>query len=144
MSTPVSERGRSREIARHILARDAGGAAEVERLGVALERTFTRVSANMRRSVGEDGFAALLARAVLTTELDESVLNVIPREDAMGIDLDIAGAVAAHGAGAVAASLESLLAGLIDIISDLIGEDMARNLLDHDGAPRKPGGSGRR
>jgi len=144
MSTPVSERGNSREIARQMLERDASGAAEVDRLGDALERTFTRVSGNIRRSVGEDGYAALLARAVATIESDELVLTVIPRSDALAVDVDIATAVEAHGVRAVGASLESLLAALIDILSDLIGEDMARTLLDHDASPQRPGKPGRR
>jgi hypothetical protein len=131
-------------MARQMLDRDAAGAIEVERLGLALERTFTRVSGNIRRSVGEDGYAALLARAVATTESDESVLIVIARADAMGVDLDIATAVEAHGVGAVDASLESLLASFVDILRDLIGEDMAKTLLDHDGSPQRPAGPGRR
>ena len=143
MSTPGSERGSSREIARKMLERDAAGAAP-DRLGDALERTFTRVSGNIRRSVGEDGYAALIARAAVTTISDERVLTVIPRPDATGIDIDIATAVEAHGVQAVGASLESLLAALVDILSDLIGEDMARTLLDHDGSPQRPAESGRR
>jgi hypothetical protein len=131
-------------MARRMLDRDAAGATEAERLSLALERTFARVSGNIRRSVGEDGYAALLARAVVTTESDESVLVVIARADAMGVDLDIATAVEAHGVRAVDASLESLLASLVDILSDLVGEDMARNLLDHDGSPQRPGKPGRR
>ena len=143
MSTPGSERGSSREIARQMLERDAASATS-ERLGDALERTFTRVSANIRRSVGEDGYAALIARAAVTTISDERVLTVIPRPDAMGIDIDIATAVEAHGVLTVGASLESLLAAIVDILSDLIGEDMARTLLDHDGSPQRPAEPGRR
>ena len=144
MSTPVSDRGSSREIARRMLERDAAGATEVEPLGAALERTFTRVSTNIRRSVGEDGYAALLARAVVTAISDEPALTVIPRSDAMGVEVDIATAVEAHGVRAVGASLESLLATLVDILSDLIGEDMARTLLDHDVLPQRPAGPVRR
>ena len=144
MSTLGSERGSSREIARQMLERDAAGATAVERPGDALERTFTRVSGNIRRSVGEDGYAALIARAAVTTISDERVLTVIPRPDAMGIDIDIATAVETHGVHAVGASLESLLSALVDILSDLIGEDMARTLLDHDGSPQRPAEPGRR
>jgi len=126
-----------------MLERDAAGAAP-DRLGDALERTFTRVSGNIRRSVGEDRYAALIARAAATSISDERVLTGIPRPDAMGIDIDIATAVEAHGVLAVGASLESLLSALVDILSDLIGEDMARALLDHDGSPQRPAEPGRR
>jgi hypothetical protein len=131
-------------MARQILERDAAGATEAEPQTDALQRTFTRVSRNIRRSVGEDGYAALLARAVVTIESDEPTLTVVPRADAMGIDLDIAAAVETHGVFAVRASLESVLAALADILSALIGDDMARTLLDHDGSPHRPDGPGRR
>jgi len=144
MSTLISEMGSSREIARQILEREAAGATEVDGLGDALERTFTRVSRNIRCSVGDDGYAALLARAVVTTAPDEPVLPVIPRSDAKGVDLDIPTAVKAHGVHAVRAYLESLLAALVGILSDLIGEDMARMLLDPDRSPRSPRRLGRR
>ena len=127
-----------------MLERDVAGATEGEPLGAALERTFARVSGNIRRTVGEDGYAALLARALVTTASNETVLSVIPRLDATGVDLDIASAVETHGVSGAGASLESLLAALVDILSDLIGEDMARTLLDHDASPQRPAGPARR
>jgi len=144
MSTPVSNRGSSREVARQMLERDVAGVTEGEPRGAALERTFARVSGNIRRTVGEDGYAALLARALVTTASNETVLSVIPRLDATGVDLDIASAVETHGVSVAGASLESLLAALVDILSDLIGEDMARTLLDHDASPQRPAGPARR
>ena len=111
--------------------------------GAAMQRAFARLSGNLRRSVGEDGYGALLARAA-STESEPPVLRVIPRSDATGIDLDIVGAVEGHGAVAAGAALESLIATLVDILSELIGADMARNLLDHDVSSRTTGGEERR
>lgn len=123
-------------------ADDAADAAHGD--GAAMQRAFARLSENLRRSVGEDGYGALLGRAAASTESEPPVLTVIPRSDATGIDLDIAGAIEGHGAVAAGAALESLIAELVAILSDLIGADMARNLLDHEVSPRTPGGEERR
>jgi predicted ArsR family transcriptional regulator len=48
--------------------------------------------------------------------------------------LDVVTAVQLHGAANVGAAVESLLAALLDILSDLIGADMARALVEHDGS----------
>jgi hypothetical protein len=140
MSTP--ELAKARELARELLERETAGATEVTRFGSALQRACTRVSENLRRSVGEDGYSALFARAVARTECDQPVLTDI-RADAAGVHLDVVTAVQRHGAATVRAAVESLLAALVDILSDLIGADMARSLLDHDDSPRAPAGLGR-
>jgi hypothetical protein len=142
MSTSGSARWSSREVARQLLEREAD--SDATQSGAATQRAFARLSENLRRSVGEDGYDALLVRAASSTESEPSVLNVIPRPDATGIDLDIVGAFEGHGPIAAGAAVESLIAALVDILSDLIGADMARNLLDHDGPPRTPGGEERR
>jgi hypothetical protein len=41
-------------------------------------------------------------------------------------------AVDGHGVATVRAALEALFAALVDILSDLIGTDMVRNLLIYD------------
>lgn len=145
MSTPGSARWSSREVARQMLEREADDAADsANGDGAAMQRAFARLSENLRRSVGEDGYGALLARAAASTGSEPPILSVIPRSDATGIDLDVVGAIEGHGPAAAAAALESLIAALVDILSDLIGADMARNLLDHDVSPRTPGGEERR
>ena len=127
-----------------MLERDAAGVTSVERPGDALQRTFTRASGNIRRSVGEDGYAALLARAAVTTISDEPVLTVIPRSDAMGVDLDIATAVEAHGCMPWRAAFESLLAAPRRHSQRSHWGRHGQNLLDHDGSPHRPAEPGRR
>jgi hypothetical protein len=107
--------------------------------GEAMQRSFTRVSTNLRRSIGEDGYRALLGRAIARTQSNQPVWTNLQYAGA-GIDLDVVATVDRHGASTVAAALESLVAALLDILSDLIGAEMARNLLDYDdahGAPAK-------
>jgi hypothetical protein len=141
MSTP--ELAKARELARELLERETAGATEVTRFGSALQRACTRVSENLRRSVGEDGYSALFARAVARTECEQSVLTDFRRSDTAGVHLDVVTAVQRHGAATVGVAVESLLAALLDILSDLVGADMARSLLDHDDSRRAPSGQGR-
>lgn len=141
MSTPES--AKARQLARELLEREIAGVTEAARFGSAMQRACTRVSQNLRRSVGEDGYSALFARAVARTEYDQRVLTDIRRSDAAGVHLDVANAVQRHGPATVAAAVESLLAALVDILTDLIGADMARALVDHYDSPQAPAGQGR-
>jgi hypothetical protein len=133
MTTPVSSAARA--MARQLLEHEEGGATEAG-LGATMQRASTRLADNLRSSVGEDGYSALLVRALARTESDHPVLKDMRRTDAVGIHLDVVGGVEGHGAAAVGAALESLLAALVDILSDLIGADMVRSLLDRDDLPR--------
>jgi len=142
MTSPESPA--ARELARQLLERETAGTTDMARPGAAMQRAYTRVSETLRRSVGEDGYSALLSRALARTESEQALLKEICRNDAAGIHLDVAAAVENHGAANVAAALESLLAALVEILSDLIGADMVRNLLDHDHSPQALGGRRRR
>lgn len=132
----TAESPAARAMARQLLQRDMAGATEAAGLGATMQRASTRVADDLRRSVGEDGYSALLVRALARTQSDHPVLKDIRRADAAGIHLDVIGGVEGHGAAAVGAALESLLAALVDILSDLIGADMVRSLLEHDDLPR--------
>jgi hypothetical protein len=134
------------QIARRLLAREAppGRKAEPKAIGAALERTCVRVSANLRDAMGDDGWAALFARALARTERDHPALQSIRRVDNGGIQLDgVVASIETHGAGPVTAGIEALLAALIDVLGRLIGEDMAIRLVDGDhGTPRSQKGDG--
>lgn len=99
--------------------------------GDAMQHAFSRISDNLRRSLGEDGYRALLGRAVARMQSNQPVWTNI-RYAGLGIDLDVIAAVDRHGANTVGVALESLVAALFDILSDLIGTEMARNLLEYD------------
>ena len=96
-----------------------------------MQHAFSRISDNLRRSLGEDGYRALLGRAVARMQSDQPVWTNI-RFAGLGIDLDVIAAVDRHGANTVGAALEALVAALFNILSDLIGAEMARNLLECD------------
>src|SRR5437868_11481789 len=105
------------ELARHLLERETSDTADAARAGVAMQQAYTRISENLRRSVGEDGYRALLARALARTASDQPVLKHIPLGDASGIHLDVVTAVEGHGSAAVGTALESLVAALVEILS---------------------------
>jgi hypothetical protein len=126
-------------LARELLGRGPGENGDLAKTGADMQRAFARVSDNLRRSLGEDGYRALIGRAVARTQSDQPVWTAT-RSTGLGIDLDVVVAVERHGPTIVGAALESLVAALFDILSDLIGADMARNLLDHDDARRARAG----
>jgi hypothetical protein len=139
----------SSEVARRILARDAlapGHETESptpETAIMALQQSWTRVTDALRHSMGDAGCAALLGRALARTEAAHPVLKNLGRADE-GIRLDhIAASANAHGIESVTAAIEALIGALVDILTRLIGGDMAIRLLDHDGPQSPAHGDGR-
>ena len=128
--------------ARRLVAREAAqvGDGAPAKVGAALTRTCLHVSENLRDTLGDAGWAALLARALARTEADHPALKGIRRQNEDDIDVDsVVAAVEVHGVASSTAAFEALLAALIEILSRLIGEDMAIRLLDRD-APWPPSG----
>jgi hypothetical protein len=123
----------ARDMARRLLAQETKGADQPDAVVAGIQQLCTRVSDNLRQSVGDDGYNALLARVLRRTEPEHPVLTDIRRVADSGIYLDrVSAGVESHGVAAVQAAIESLLATLIDVLAGLIGADMVLNLLDHD------------
>lgn len=117
-----------------MLAREIGAAGEPAAIGAAMHRALERVSTNLRRSVGDDGYVALVSRAITRTQAEHPLLLDIRRNGDENISRDgVVASVDAHGIPPVTAALESLLASIADLLSGLIGADMVTNLLDPDG-----------
>lgn len=128
-------------LARRLLAR--GGleeAATPADVGIALQRTCARVNQQLCDSMGDEGCAALLARALARTEVAHPALKTLRRTTDDTIDLDgVVASVEANGAAAVTAAVEALLAALMDVLTRLIGEDMAIRIIDADAPSRSNG-----
>jgi hypothetical protein len=123
----------ARDMARQLLDRATKGTDQPDAVGAAIQRLCTRVSDNLRQSVGDDGYNALVARVLRRTEPEHPVLTDIRRVGDSSIYLDrVSAGVESHGVAEVQAAIESLLATLIDVLAGLIGADMVLNLLDHD------------
>lgn len=124
----------TRALVRQLLAQEIATDKEPDAVGAAIQRLYSRVSENLRRSLGDDGRDALLERAFTRTQPQHPVLADIGRVGKAGVSLDdVVAGVNAHGIPAVTAAVESLLSTLADILGGLIGADMVMNLLDHDG-----------
>lgn len=131
MPRDVSQTAASLQIARRFLAREAVPESKADPLkaGAALQRTCSRVFDNLCDALGQDGCTALLARALARTEADHPALKTIRRLDDGSIHLDgVAASVEAHGLDAVTTAIEAFLAALVDVLSRLIGEEMAIRL----------------
>ena len=139
---PTHRNPRLLQIARGLVAREVvqGKEGKPDNAAAALQRACSGVSRNLRDSLGEDGWTALLARALARTETDYPALKNIRRLEG-GLDLDavIAG-IETHGLANVTAAIEALFAALIDILGRLIGEDMAIRLIDQDAERSRPSG----
>jgi hypothetical protein len=131
------------EIARRLIARGAesGNGGEPKSAGAALQRTCVRVAERLRDSMGEDGCNALIARALARTEGGHPALKNIRRLDEGGIYLDgVIASIETYGVVEVTASVEALLASLVDVLARLIGEDMAARIIDDTRPPSNGSG----
>jgi hypothetical protein len=135
----------ARETARRLLARELAGAGEPAAVAAAMQALCVRIAESLQRSVGKDGYDALLARVLGPAEADHPVLSELCRLDQGGIRIDhVAAGVAAHGTPVVTAALEGLIAGLLEVLGSLVGADMALNLLELDGPPSSASNNGQR
>jgi hypothetical protein len=92
--------------------------------------------------MGAAASSALLARAFARTEEAHPILKALHRRDGDSVRIDgIAASVGAHGIEAVTAAIEALLTAVIDILTRLIGEDMATRLISGDDIQRPPRGA---
>src|SRR6476646_1201774 len=79
-------------LARELLGRGPVENGELPQTGADMQRAFSRVSDNLRRSLGEDGYRALVGRAIARMESDPPVWTAT-RYAGLGIDLDVVVAV---------------------------------------------------
>jgi hypothetical protein len=128
-------------IARRVLDREATPAGDFAPEAAAI-RALTRVSDNLRTSMGKDGSSALLARALSRAEAKHPALKDMCRLTGGDVHLDgVSASIDMHGVAAVTAGIEALLAALLEILIQLIGEEMAIRVTDYE-APRSRIGGG--
>jgi hypothetical protein len=107
----------------------------------AVQRVWSRIAESLRRSVGDDGYNALVARALHRIQAQHPAVLDIRRVVGDTTYLDsVEVAAEKHGAPAVTAAIEAVLTEIIDILSSLVGTDMVGSLLQRDGTfPHGPG-----
>lgn len=93
---------------------------------------------DLSRWVGRDGCHALFTRALAEAQVEYAILDQIklrPRSEPY-ID-GITEIIMGRGDGETADALESMLVHLIELLSRLIGDDMATKLIRSTAAPRR-------
>lgn len=121
------------DLARQLLGRETAGTLDPAETGAALERTLARVAENLRGSIGDDGYTALLARAIAQTRTEHPALSDIRGDGSLVFSVDgVTADAGTHDIHVISAAFESLLASIVDVLSGLIGADMVLNLLDPD------------
>ncbi len=141
-----------RAAARRLLARELGGelrvdAAEAREIAAAAEGLVARVTGALSRSFSSYGAIALVSRALTRAQATHPVLSTVTLRAADGAGVagpidrsaTVGGLMAsAHTAGA-SAILEGAtvwLAELADLLGELIGDNLARTILEQSATAR--------
>jgi hypothetical protein len=120
-----------------ICGRDRSGAAPWERavddtstledVAATAERTCTQLQSGLTRWVGTEGSRALIDRALLLARAEHPALGSL---SCHGDPPLTTAAVRAHSAAEVTAGMVVLVATLIDLLSRIVGEEMAVELVN--------------
>ena len=121
----------ARQIARRFIdrhgAEEAAGQAAVNPAAAACDRLYQDLS----RWVGLGGCHALFTRALAQARAEHPLLGTIQLHARSAPYLEgVAETVEQHGAAATAEALESMLVILIELLGRLIGDEMARILIE--------------
>ena len=115
------------EVAWRHWARAAGDTNTLKEVAAAAARTCTQLQAGLARWVGTEGYCALIDRALLLARAEHPALGSLSCHG--GDEPVITAAVRAHTAAEVTAGVMVLVATLIDLLSRIVGEEMAVELV---------------
>jgi len=123
------------EVARLLWARAAGDASAPDDVAAASERLCAQLRRGLGRWVGATGYTALLDRAVHLARSEHPALGSLSCHG--GEEQVVSAAVRDHGAREVEAGMVAAVAGLIDLLGRIIGEEMALRLVEQTGGAEK-------
>lgn len=110
---------------RRLLRHEAGGAGDAASLAAAVEGACRKLSGELERLVGGGGVAALLRRAVNLTRREFPFLAVMPPEtDAPPSFEAVHDSLRDRSPEEADAASVALLANLVGLLVDLLGEDL--------------------
>lgn len=116
------------EASRQFWAHDGLDAGSPEELAAAAEQGCARLRAVLTRWIGSEGYRALVNRALEQARAEHPAVAGL---QCQGNDVEgVAAAVGAHSAAELREGILALVARLIDLLSRLIGEDMATRLVE--------------
>lgn len=127
------------DAARRLWSRITGDAGVPDGIPASAEQLFADLRVGLGRWIGTDGYGTLLTRALVLARKDHPSLASLSGL-AEGQPATSA-AVQAHGAGAVSVGLMALVAVLIELLGEIIGEDMAVRLVEQAGIPGQRAGA---
>ena len=116
------------EAARQFWAHDGLDVGTPEEMAAAAEQGCARLRAVLTRWVGSEGYRALVDRALAQARAEHPAVTGLQCQG--GDMVGVAAAVGAHSAAEVREGILALVARLIDLLSRLIGEDMATRLVE--------------
>ena len=115
------------EAARQFWAHDGLEAGTPEEMAAAAEQGCARLRAVLTRWIGSEGYRALVDRALAQARTEHPAVAGL---QCQGGDLEgVAAALGTHSATEVKEGILALVARLIDLLSRLIGEEMATRLV---------------
>lgn len=130
--TPTSQDART--VALRLLARGgvpSKGASETSDPAAGTEEMFRQLAGELGRWFGPFGFHALFSRALAEARRHHPSLDTVRIHSAAEPFLEgLAESIDRHGTEAVNEGIIALLMAFIELLSRLIGEDMALKLLD--------------
>ena len=116
------------EASRQFWAHDGLEAGAPEELAAAAEQGCARLRAVLTRWIGSEGYRALVDRALAEARAEHPAIAGL---QCQGGDLvGVAVAAGVHSGAEVREGILALVARLIDLLSRLIGEDMATRLVE--------------
>jgi hypothetical protein len=115
------------EVARGFWAHDAVDVNAPDEVSAAAERMCAQLQTGLTRWVGSAGYRTLVHRALELARPEHPALGNLSFEGKDGED--IAAAVQSHGAAEVTAGIVALVATVIDLLSRIVGEEMAVELV---------------
>ena len=124
--TPVS--AVATEAARQFWAHDGLDAGAPEEIAAAAEQGCARLRAVLTRWIGSEGYRALVDRALAQARAAHPAIAGLRCQagDVQGVAVAVGG----HSAAEVREGILALVAQLVDLLSRLIGEEMAVRLVE--------------
>jgi hypothetical protein len=123
------------EVAQRLWQRAVGNSSTPEDVAVAATRMCTELRTGLSRWVGAMGYRALIDRALLLARAEHPALSSLSCHG--GDEPVTTAAVRAHSAGEVATGMVGLVAGLVELLGRIIGEEMAVRLVEQIGMKRE-------
>ena len=116
------------EAARQFWAHDGLTAGAPEEMAEAAEQGCARLRGVLTRWIGSEGYRVLVDRALAEARAEHPAIADL---QCTGGDVEgVGAAVGVHGGAEVREGILALVARLIDLLSRLIGEDMATRLVE--------------